>query len=1204
MKKQMFQRFVGLKTSMLCILAFVLACASALAVPDLTYSGTPSANPNPVTTGNSVAINLTIANIGNTNAAASTTKIQIKPQGSTTTTVQGYFATPAINANSSVAQSYSLTIPAGSAAGTYTAYLILDNYNTSGNTNFANDQTNFNFTVSSPSLVPDLAYSGVPSANPNPVTAGNSVAINLTIANIGNGNAAASTTKIQIKPQGSTTTTVQGYFATPAINANSSVAQSYSLTIPAGSAAGTYTAYLILDNYNTSGNTNFANDQTNFNFTVSSAVSAPALSVNPTNATVSATAGSTSFGVSNTGGGTMSYSSSVTSGSSWLSITSGASGGNSGTINVSYSTNTAAQRSGTIQVIATGAAGSPASITVTQAAGSSGSSNNFVGKGDWIHNIDTCIQNVPLTTHSLQSLIDWEQSKGIQYLIVKAGQGDHYYPLSGTKLDATLVQMCHAAGIKVYGWHYPYGGAYDPAWNEDTSVVQEVQIANQMLATGCDGIVIDAELEYEDGQTNYRYRKFGGTLPTAASAADAYCQGILAAYPNAIIAHAPVWKPSSHPGFPYVTFGKYCVAVMPQAYCSAYATTETYLAHEGPAQMIQDLDNAWAIAQNSWISQGYSSSVKQIVPVIYGAAPVTGQEIVDFVNGLKNDANPATAGGYQGVSFYDTDLHTASIWNAMATVTIGSSSPPPPSDTSAPTISVFSVNPNSVTLGQGFTVGYTVSDSGGSHLKQASLWRANVDGTINDSSWIQIGVAVTLSGDSFSGSFPADTPPSAGSYWYGIHVTDNAGNYMNERDAGQGPKQVTVNAALQTGSLQVNITPAGAVNAGAQWQVDSGPFQSSGATVNGLSAGPHPVAFKTVSGWTTPGNQTVTVNANQTSTASGTYVVITSQTGALQVNISPAGAVNAGAQWQVDGGPFQSSGATMSGLSVGPHPVAFKAVSGWTTPGNQTVTVNANQTTIASGTYGPGGAHDTAHDWNGNGGADLLWQNTVSGARAIWFMNGATYAGNASLGIVPTDWQIVGTGDFNGDGKPDIVWQNTKTGAVGIWFMNGATYVSSTTLGVFATDWQIAGIADFNGDGKPDIVWQNINSGARSIWFMDGTTYTGNASLGVVPTDWQIGALGDFNGDGQTDIVWQNTVNGGRGIWFMNGVTWIGNGDLGVVSTDWQIAGTGDFNGDGKPDLVWQNTINGGRGIWFMDGAAHVGDAGLGAVVIEWKIRN
>src|SRR5437867_1779533 len=67
----------------------------------------------------------------------------------------------------------------------------------------------------------------------------------------------------------------------------------------------------------------------------------------------------------------MSYSATVSSGNSWLRITSGSSGGNSGTIGISYDADTGAQRSGTIVLTANGASGSPVTLTITQASGSS-----------------------------------------------------------------------------------------------------------------------------------------------------------------------------------------------------------------------------------------------------------------------------------------------------------------------------------------------------------------------------------------------------------------------------------------------------------------------------------------------------------------------------------------------------------------------------------------------------------------------------------------------------------------------------------------------------------------------------------------------------------------------------------------------------------------------------------------------------------------
>ncbi len=94
----------------------------------------------------------------------------------------------------------------------------------------------------------------------------------------------------------------------------------------------------------------------------------PVLSVSPATQNVVKDAGTTSFSVSNTGTGTMPWTAAVTSGGTWLSITSGTSGTDTGTITCAFNANTGTSvRTGTIQVTATGATGSPKDVMVIQA---------------------------------------------------------------------------------------------------------------------------------------------------------------------------------------------------------------------------------------------------------------------------------------------------------------------------------------------------------------------------------------------------------------------------------------------------------------------------------------------------------------------------------------------------------------------------------------------------------------------------------------------------------------------------------------------------------------------------------------------------------------------------------------------------------------------------------------------------------------------
>ena len=171
-------------------------------------------------------------------------------------------------------------------------------------------------------------------------------------------------------------------------------------------------------------------------------------------------------------------------------------------------------------------------------------------------------------------------------------------------------------------------------------------------------------------------------------------------------------------------------------------------------------------------------------------------------------------------------------------------------------------------------------------------------------------------------------------------------------------------------------------------------------------------------------------------------------------------------------------------------------------------------------------------DFNGDGKSDILWQNTATGKRSLWLMNGTTRTSSVSLGTVGTGWWIVGAGDFNGDGKSDILWRDFP-GRVALWLTDGAIDIMSS--GAFYTSWNIQGSADFNGDGKTDILWRDFPMGQRAIWLMDGSIHSSSVSLGAVSISWDIAGSGDFNGDGKSDILWQNDSTGQRAIWLMKG---------------------------------------------------------------------
>ena len=100
----------------------------------------------------------------------------------------------------------------------------------------------------------------------------------------------------------------------------------------------------------------------------------------------------------------------------------------------------------------------------------------------------------------------------------------------------------------------------------------------------------------------------------------------------------------------------------------------------------------------------------------------------------------------------------------------------------------------------------------------------------------------------------------------------------------------------------------------------------------------------------------VNVVAGTTLSTSGTYTQDSPTTGSVQVTITPAEAVSAGATWEVMipgigwEGPY-SSGQKVTGFQPGNTTVRFTDVTGWVTPAEKTVNIVAGDTTTASGEY-------------------------------------------------------------------------------------------------------------------------------------------------------------------------------------------------------------------------------------------------------------
>ena len=238
--------------------------------------------------------------------------------------------------------------------------------------------------------------------------------------------------------------------------------------------------------------------------------------------------------------------------------------------------------------------------------------------------------------------------------------------------------------------------------------------------------------------------------------------------------------------------------------------------------------------------------------------------------------------------------------------------------------------------------------------------------------------------------------------------------------------------------------------------------------------------------------------------------------------------------------------------------------------GNATNAASASATLSQVVHVSPFGAVTLAStDFTGDRKTDIVLDNGV-GSRLLYTMNGMTVLTSAPLPGAAPGWVLAGIGDFNGDGKADLLWQNTADPMqFWIYLMNGTTITGSGPVNV-AAGYLPTQIGDFDGNGKDDILWENA-AGARWIYFMNEISIASAMQAPAAATGWVVVGAGDFNGDGKADLLWRNTANPTQfWIYLLNGATVIGGGPVNVASgyVPTQIAG---FDGDGKADILWEN---------------------------------
>lgn len=208
---------------------------------------------------------------------------------------------------------------------------------------------------------------------------------------------------------------------------------------------------------------------------------------------------------------------------------------------------------------------------------------------------------------------------------------------------------------------------------------------------------------------------------------------------------------------------------------------------------------------------------------------------------------------------------------------------------------------------------------------------------------------------------------------------------------------VTLTCAPDTtpGLLTVTLSPPDAVNAGAHWHVNGGTY-GNGASVS-LPPGAYTVTFDSVSGWTAPASQSVTIQPSGSAVISGNYIPPAGQPAIISIS-PPIGPNSGGTLMTINGANFATTtnvligGKSASNIAVASATQITCLTPSSTTNGSVPVVV---QMTGGSATNSNGFAYGIAY------GNKLDLETAVGGsAYGVAVQGGYTYVGEGRNFVV------------------------------------------------------------------------------------------------------------------------------------------------------------------------------------------------------------
>jgi hypothetical protein len=240
-------------------------------------------------------------------------------------------------------------------------------------------------------------------------------------------------------------------------------------------------------------------------------------------------------------------------------------------------------------------------------------------------------------------------------------------------------------------------------------------------------------------------------------------------------------------------------------------------------------------------------------------------------------------------------------------------------------------------------------------------------------------------------------------------------------------------------------------------------------------------------------------------------------------------------------------------------------------------------------------------DFTGDGSADLLWRNLNTGKLTVWSMGGAVVQSTATLSSVdlPSYTLIKAVGDFDGNGKADILFQDADSMVTRTWFDTSWAAFDANALPLnspspsTSDNSETIGTGDFDGDGRADVLWHDLTNDTYRIWRFTGTNYRTISSTSIISSPSTTGisrviGIVDVDRNGTADLIALDS-SGANVVWLKmtSGVPGAKQTILATPSAEWRFSGGVRSGIGGAGGLLWYNRKTGAVARWRLDSSGH-----------------